>query len=389
MHRRTVLVLIFAVVIVCGAIAVRWRTRPVSLEEAFQTTLDEIARGDIHRVNAVRKQLLQDPRYAAHSRLLGAMTSFVSGQPQVALQQVQPIPDDPGLRWRFQLVAAQALHASSRFAEAESLLRQVVAAQPKEPDALRWLGMVYYDLGAMDHAVGPLTELAELQPEDYRPHWLLGVMYHDFERYPQAIEHLRAALQRSPPESLESEIRGELAKALVANRAYQETLDLLLPDPKTATQMQMVAKSYFNLGEMVSARSWADKAAVLEPTDPDLVLLQAELLKEQGNNAAAVRLLQQATDRHPNHPALRYQYSLALRADRRTTEADAQLQLWNEANTRRKRLVELNEQAIAKPYDRGIREELAQLCRDLKEPALAEMWQRAAESLPLRSPSVD
>ena len=356
MHRRTALVLALGFVAV-ALVCVLWNRRPsASVDEMIETTLAEIARGDVHRVNEVRDILLRDSRYAKYSRLLGAAALLATAQPQAAFERASPFPQDPALRWRFQLVAAKALHALGRYTEAEPILQDITRIRPNEPDALRWLGMVYYDLGAMEHAVIPLMELSELQPDDYRPHWLLGIIYHDVEQYALAIKHFRSALDRAPPQVIQSEIQEELARSLV-----------------------------FNLGETDTARSWADKAAALDPAVPDLALLQAELLAERGEIAAAIRVLQQATEQHPHDPALRHQYSQYLRINGQIAEAAEQLQLWDGVNARRRRLVELNEQAIAKPYDRAVREELAMIWRELNEPKMAEMWQRAAESLPSRS----
>ena len=385
MHRRTALVLALGFVAV-ALVCVLWNRRPsASVDEMIETTLAEIARGDVHRVNEVRDILLRDSRYAKYSRLLGAAALLATAQPQAAFERASPFPQDPALRWRFQLVAAKALHALGRYTEAEPILQDITRIRPNEPDALRWLGMVYYDLGAMEHAVIPLMELSEMQPDDYRPHWLLGIIYHDVEQYALAIKHFRSALDRAPPQVIQSEIQEELARSLVSDGRFNEALEVLAPDPATASQMQLIARCYFNLGETDTARSWADKAAALDPAVPDLALLQAELLAERGEIAAAIRVLQQATEQHPHDPALRHQYSQYLRINGQIAEAAEQLQLWDGVNARRRRLVELNEQAIAKPYDRAVREELAMIWRELNEPKMAEMWQRAAESLPSRS----
>jgi predicted Zn-dependent protease len=366
-----------------------FRASPDS-QDLFESTWQQVLQRDLSQVGVARQQLLRDAAFAPHSRLLDAAACVVRGDHQTALQRLQPWSKEAQLRWRFQLVSAQALYGLGRFVEAEPLLVDVLKQHPKHPVALRWLGMTYYDLGAMDHAVGPLEELAVLEPEDYRPLRLLGIILHDFEKYPAAAEKFQEALRRHPPQQIAEEIQEELANAYLADRQYQSAVDVLLASSAgSPKRSRLLARSYFGLGQLDEARRWAETASQQDVADPELIQLLADLSIADGERAKALEILRNGVNQFPFHPPLRYQYSVVLRLEGRIDAADEQLTIWKRDDQRQKRIVELNHAAIFRTNDQQIRRELAELHRETGQIDLAEMWQRAANALqPLSSPSV-
>jgi Flp pilus assembly protein TadD len=70
-------------------------------------------------------------------------------------------------------------------------------------------------VGTLDAAILRLERLSSLKPDDFSPERLLGVIYFDFEKYPQAVTALRESLSRSAPLEIEQAMRLRLAKSLV------------------------------------------------------------------------------------------------------------------------------------------------------------------------------
>src|SRR5437867_6056143 len=77
----------------------------------------------------------------------------------------QPPPQQPQQVTPEQAVAIAVEHYNSnRFAEAESICRQVLAVAPQQQDALHVLGLVAHRVGRNDIAVQLLTRVAAQNP---------------------------------------------------------------------------------------------------------------------------------------------------------------------------------------------------------------------------------
>ena len=81
--------------------------------------------------------------------------------------------------------------ALGRPIEAERFLLSVTSIRPENVDAYRGLAGIYYDRGAMSHALAHLEKWAALDASDGRPHRYMGLIYKDQGDNTAAADHYR------------------------------------------------------------------------------------------------------------------------------------------------------------------------------------------------------
>jgi predicted O-linked N-acetylglucosamine transferase (SPINDLY family) len=86
-------------------------------------------------------------------------------------------------------------HQAGNLAEAERIYRQILQADPREPDAWHRLGLIAYQVGKFDAAVEAITRAIELREEDAAYHSNLGLAYEGLGRMPEALVAYRRAVK--------------------------------------------------------------------------------------------------------------------------------------------------------------------------------------------------
>lgn len=370
---------LFLAIGVAGAAVVVfvWHASP---ESAFDRALAALERGDTTGVDGWLAILDRHPKYVDHVRLLDGVIFLRGHRLEPALARLDPPPRSGPLRPHFLLYAAQAFHESNRLLQAEAALRILAAEFPDHAEARRWLGIVYYDLGAYDAAITELTLLSELSPSDYRPHRLIGLMRHDFEQDTDAILSYQRALERSPPSAVHQEIIRELAESFVNLRRHEEALGVLKHAIPNAATLALSGECAWCTGRTEEALAYVSEAKQHDTSHRRLLLLEAEMQTAAGDLAAALAILRGAIEKHPHDAETRYRYALALKESGFAREAEDEMVRWNHAKELAVKLTELNFKALGDPHDAAVRDKLAEVCQSLGKVELAAMWRRAAEA---------
>jgi len=94
--------------------------------------------------------------------------------------------------------AALAHHQAGRFAEAEALYRQLLAAQPQHADTLHLLGVLAAGTGRSEEGVALISQAIALLPGVAVFHSNLGVSLRRLDRLAEAVAHFRQALALDP-----------------------------------------------------------------------------------------------------------------------------------------------------------------------------------------------
>ena len=105
---------------------------------------------------------------------------------------------DPAARIAALFAQALRLHQSSQLAEAETLYRQVLAADPNHSDSLHLTGVIAHQVGRNDIAVdliGQAIALNELAPEFHNN---IGEAYRALGRLDAAAWHFERSLALRP-----------------------------------------------------------------------------------------------------------------------------------------------------------------------------------------------
>ena len=263
--KTRILALAGLLVVSAAAATAVWRLGRPDPEERFEAALTALEQGNLAQVSETARLLEDEPETAPYARLLRGAVLMRSGKPKQALDQFALLIPKGRIRLPALLLTTECLYRLGRLGEAEHLARQVTLEHPDNPDARRWLGAIYYDLGANTQAIVELQKLAELQPDDYAPHRLIGIMYLDFEQNKEAIEHFRKALRRSPPKEVQIDLRENLARALVAQRAYADALQELESAPATPRVLALRAECYWSLNQKERAERLLEQARRQSP----------------------------------------------------------------------------------------------------------------------------
>lgn len=96
------------------------------------------------------------------------------------------------------LQAAMGHCEAGRLHQADSLCRQILRAQPTQPDALHLLGVMACELGEANAALDYLTRATVARPRFPEAHYHLGLIHMKHGRLDQAANHYREAITAAP-----------------------------------------------------------------------------------------------------------------------------------------------------------------------------------------------
>jgi tetratricopeptide (TPR) repeat protein len=289
--------------------------------------------------------------------------------------------DGPQRRHVLRLAGESLFHLGDT-GKAELLLMQSAVEFPDEVAAHRLLAAMYYDLGANTLALRELAEVQRLAPLDYRPHQLAGMIHIDGEDFARAIQQLKQAIERNPPDDTRDMIELDLAKALMRNREYQAAVDLLTVDRDSATRgapdrPAVLAECYWSLGERDRAMTLVEAILQSDSMSTPALRLKSRLLEERGQVDGALTALRQVLAAEPYDVESRYQLVQLLGIRGLIEERDREQREYQRYRGLQDQLVKFNLQASDEPDAVAPRRELVRICQELGRHKLAEMWQRA------------
>jgi tetratricopeptide (TPR) repeat protein len=160
-----------------------------------------------------------DPR--VDIRLARAQLSAGKGDNAIATLQnaVTKFPDEPAVK----LELGSAFERQRKYSDAENVFREMIAADPKNPDALNSFGYMLAERGQrLDESVSLVQRALAIDPGN--PAYLdsLGWAYYKQNRLDLAEKPLREAAQKLPDVSV---IQDHLGDLLNKRGLYQEAVD--------------------------------------------------------------------------------------------------------------------------------------------------------------------
>jgi Tfp pilus assembly protein PilF len=177
------------------------------------------------------------------------------------------------------LNTGMAHHRAGRLREAESIYRQVLAAQPGNADALQLLGSLAADVGKLDAAIELIVKAIAVNPGVAQYHANLGAIYARCNRFDEAISALGRAIELDP--------------------------DMVI--------------AYFNLGGVLGAKfefaraiPVLQKAVSLDPNWPELQNRLGVTLRNDGQYQAARAIFRKLAESHPDFAEGRWNLGLTL-----------------------------------------------------------------------------
>jgi len=365
-----------------------WWYFPTGPDYRLRCGQEALCRGDLDKVNQIVVRLEADG-FPDHAHLLRGQSFLWQLRFDLAVNELNHIrADNEPIRIQAGVIFGLGFMSQNRLREAEHLLLYVVSKDPDNPEARRGLATIYFDQGAKEFAVIHAREWVSLAPEDGNAWRFLAIMYSDFgDSNSWAIDAFRQALSRGLSLELAEEVKFELAELLVKQTDFGEALnvlDQLTPEEaKTQRALELRAECLGKLPERAS--DWSSLLALglrLYPQSIGLLRSRAEssiatnqLELARADLELAVRLDPQ--DR-VSHFLLSQVYELLGLRDK----ANEQRRLHNETQKLLEEMSELSKQVLDKPWDKEIRQRLAEICEKLDKQGEAAMWRKAAANCP-------
>jgi tetratricopeptide (TPR) repeat protein len=220
------------------------------------------------------------------------------------------------------LAAAVAHHQAGRTAQAERLYRELLAADPDQPDALHRLGVLCLHAGRGDEAIDLIGRAVALRPNhaEYANH--LGGAYGILGRYDEAIAALRRAVQIAPGDAgahynLGNALKqaGRTADAIVSFR------HAVAANPAAIEAHNNLGSALRDLGRLSEAETAFRDALRVQPTYLKALVNLGCVLHRQKRLPEAMDVLRQAVARDPSHARAHMDLGTVLRDAARFTEA--------------------------------------------------------------------
>lgn len=226
-----------------------------------------------------------------------------------------------------------------------------------------------------DAAQRLLDRWEQESPEDPQPHLLRASMWAHLERWSQAEQAAREALQRAPEHET---ARFGLAGALYRQNRYHEAAAeykwCLEADPQRHEARSGLADCLFNLGENDQARAMFAEVLANDPEHFGARLGLGQLALSDGRPDEALNWLTPAARARPFDLGARYHLALALKATGRAEEAEQHFEFVKVAQAQLDRYAVLSDVVAREPGNLAARHELGVIVLRYFDPAKGLGW---------------
>jgi len=231
-----------------------------------------------------------------------------------------------------ELTQAEAAIEKKDYPTAEGLLKKVVVSQPKNHQAWFDLGFVYNALGRPEDSIDAYRQSVSAKPDVFESNLNLGLMLTK-NKQPGADEFLRAATKLKPSSHID---QGHATAWLAlahsiqdtnpdeALDAYQKAAALQPKDPEPHLSAGQLYESQNKLSE---AEQEYKQALVVEPSSTDAVVGLANVYMQGKRFPEAEEYLRKIAAQRSNDPVVHVQLGRVLAADGKYDDAIPELQM--------------------------------------------------------------
>jgi tetratricopeptide (TPR) repeat protein len=373
----------------------------MSPEEHFEQALSAIEQKDYSAIEVHLVALQDVPDFEPHVHLLrGALGSQVG---IMAPEQRDRATGELMLALEHDDTRVPALVLIGMQRQDVQALEQALKINKNYVPAHQWLSVFYYNRGAMQNAHGHLQRIAELDPYDSRPPFLLGMINHDYRRFDLAEKNFEECLQRldvlvkTPaklhlPRMDRQEALVKLAAARIELREHAKAFEALEGALESRVVLCLRATALRALDRVDEARQYLDqgiKQFVDSPErsmEEDAVYQEARRLKgtmliEDKKFGEARAVLEVLCKEYPFDARSLYKLVQAYRGLGLEKEAAEALKVYEPLRAKRERFSDLHIEAVSQPGNPDTRYELGKLALELGEGKLAVAWFNAALSI--------
>ena len=176
---------------------------------------------------------------------------------------------------------AVALHQQGQLAQAEAIYRQILAAEPKNANALHLLGVIASQAGCYQVAIDLIDQAIEVNPHEAAFHYNRGLALQELKTFDAAIACYDKAIALKPNYAEAYSNRGAALKELkqfetaIAN--YDKAIAL---KPNYADAYSNRGTAFQELKQLYAAIACYDKAIALKPNYAEAYSNRGNALKE-------------------------------------------------------------------------------------------------------------
>jgi predicted TPR repeat methyltransferase len=225
------------------------------------------------------------------------------------------------------LQIAVALHRKGETAEAETLYNRVLAAQPDQPDALHFLGVLHHQRGQSTEAVELIARSLTSSPDQPGALTNLGNILVERGQPAGAAEAYRKAIALEPGHAGAHSNLGLTLRALgcpaEAEMAYRRAIELAPAHPEANE----------NLGNLLVAQGRAEEAiaafwqaVIASPKSPKTRRLLAMAYDAVGETGKALDILREWLAEEPSNPIAAHMYAACSRENVPQRASDAYIE---------------------------------------------------------------
>ena len=295
--------------------------------------------------------LLQAERLASEDDLPRAKAEYrraLALRPDLAgtldgLEPSQANPSRPNARHPGPFAAARSSFAAGRYQEVSVEAQGILAAQPRNSEAMYWLGRAYKGLAAET-----LDRLTEVAPASYRIDQLAGEIHEERTEYGKAVEAYRRALEKAPEIP---GLRHAIGTAYWKMGSFEDAQEWLEQELERNPHH---VRARHRLGNLLLARGRPKEAIphLLEAaaTTPDLSEARFDLGRaylEEQQYASAAEQLEACARLDPGNDRVHYLLGNAYRGLGRAEDARNEFQTYQELSRQRLRKVQQDVKSVS------------------------------------------
>lgn len=191
---------------------------------------------------------------------------------------------------------------AGRYANAENIYRQVLQADPNQPDALHLLGLLAHQTGHHGEAIELIGKALVLEPAMPAFHCNIALAYQSLGNLDAAIAHFGKAIELKPDHALAYNNLGNIHKSLnnreQAGTCYRKALALLPSFAEAHNNLGVISQE---LGQLDAAIQAFHAALTLKPDYAEAHNNLGIALKKHGQLDDAVASYQRALSYRPGY----------------------------------------------------------------------------------------
>jgi len=210
--------------------------------------------------------------------------------------------------------AVKALHARDLIGS-ELIFNEILNSNPKEPNALHFLGCICKERGDLQQAAELVESSIRADDTNFAPFLNLGKIRSLLGQHENALSAFKEALRRNQ-KSLETWLclANELRLKHKAKDAVQCYKNVLALNPAHSESVLKVIALLTAEGKKQDVKNILVKAIESNPKDVNFRMNYGDILCELGKTALAIEQFKYAQSAYPDSPKINLRYTKALQS---------------------------------------------------------------------------